>query len=123
MSTVNVTGLQVISVFCSDLQNSKNFYIDHLGFKQTQEMPTGALLQAGELTLYLEHGRQSRKPEPLKFPEITSCFACDSVKEAFQNLKDAGTSIVSDYIEYEEQFAMFKIIDPDGNVIEFAGNP
>ena len=123
MSTINVTGLQVISVFCSDLENSKNFYIDHLGFNNPQDMPPGILLYSGELTLYLEPGRQSRNPELLKFPEISPCFACDSVKEAYENLKNAGISIVSDYVEYEEQFAMFKIADPDGNLIELAGNP
>lgn len=123
MSTVTVTGLQVISVFCSDLQKSKNFYIDHLGFKQMQDMPPGVLLSAGELTVYLEPGRQSRTSKPLKFPEVSPCFDCGSVKEAFRDLKDAGITIVSDYVEYGPQFAMFKIADPDGNVIEFGGNP
>jgi hypothetical protein len=45
------------------------------------------------------------------------------VKDAFEKLADAEVKIVSDYEEFSPDFAFFRIADPDGNKIEFAGKP
>lgn len=123
MSTINVTGLQVIAVYCSDMERAKSFYIDKLGFSQGDEMSPGIMLNASDLTIYLEPGRESQKREMLKHPEISLCLSTESVKDAYEKLKDAGVAVVSDYVEFASTFAMFRVADPDGNTIEFAGAP
>jgi catechol 2,3-dioxygenase-like lactoylglutathione lyase family enzyme len=123
MSALKVNGLQVLAVYCSDLERSKSFYRDILGFGDEQEMPPGALLFQDGITLYLEPGRVPAEKGALKHPEICPCFGTESIKNAFQSLKDAGVKIVTEYTEYAPTFAMFRVADPDGNVIEFAGEP
>jgi len=123
MANVNVKGLQVLSSYVSDLEKSVQFYKEILGFSQLGEVPPGLTLRAGDLTLYLEPGRKSKVDEPGIHAEFSPCFETDSVKTTYKTLKELGVAIFEDYQEYSPDFAMFKITDPDGNVIEFAGSP
>jgi catechol 2,3-dioxygenase-like lactoylglutathione lyase family enzyme len=123
MANVHVKGLQVLCAYVSDLDRSAKFYTEILGFRQIGEMPPGLTLRSGDLTLYLEPGRQSRAAEPGDYSEFSPCFETESVRSAYRILKDSGVSIYEDYREYSPEFALFKITDPDGNMIEFAGNP
>ncbi len=123
MDNVCVKGLQVLSAYVSDLDKSVKFYTEILGFNQIGKVSPGLTLRSGDITLYLEPGRQSKVAEPVKYSEFSPCFETESVKETHRILKDLGVSILEDYQEFSSDFAMFKIIDPDGNVIEFAGNP
>ena len=56
--TVQVTGLQVVAIYVSELERARAFYCGHLGFRQTGEMPPGIMLDAGGTTVYLEAGRE-----------------------------------------------------------------
>ena len=123
MSTVNVLGLNVLAVYVKDLETSVSFYRDHLGFKQTQEMSPGILMEAGDVTLYLEANRQKDRPEPATTAEFSPCFATESVKSSYDALKKAGVEMTVEYQEFGPTFALFQIADPDGNLIEFAGTP
>lgn len=122
MPTVTVKGLNVIAIYVADLERAKSFYINELGFVPSQEMPPGILLTAGDLTIYIEGGRTS-KVDSYNAAELHPCFATDSVKASYLALKEKGVKIVTDYIEYAPTFALFRIADPDGNTIEFAGHP
>ncbi|MFH1515611.1 MAG: hypothetical protein ABIG42_09150 [bacterium] len=57
--------------------------------------------------------------------EKSKSFYCEEsgFPSAFLNLKNSGVEMVSEYIEYAPTFAMFRIVEPDGNVLEFAGEP
>ncbi|MCD4847955.1 MAG: VOC family protein [Candidatus Aegiribacteria sp.] len=123
MSKIAVKGLQVLSAYVSDLDRSVKFYTEILGFRQIGEVLPGLTLRSGDLTLYLEPGRQSKVAESGNYAEFSPCFETESVKATYEILKNLGVSICEDYQEYSPEFAMFKISDPDGNVIEFAGNP
>jgi hypothetical protein len=59
----------------------------------------------------------------MTYNTVSPCFASDSVREAYETLKEAGVKFVEDYNQSTDTFAMFRIADPDGNVIEFAGKP
>ncbi|MDP6354987.1 MAG: VOC family protein [Planctomycetota bacterium] len=63
MSTITVQGLNVLAVYVTDIEISESFYRDHLGFERTQEMPPGILIKSGELTLYLESNRRTKRPK------------------------------------------------------------
>jgi len=123
MPTVKIEKLQVLAVYSADLERSKRFYIDHLGFEESGEMPPGVLMTGGGMTLYLEGGRAPREGAALAHPEICPCLDPGSVREAHDRLAAAGVPIVEKLQVLGEQFAMTKIADPDGNVLELAGKP
>jgi catechol 2,3-dioxygenase-like lactoylglutathione lyase family enzyme len=124
MSTVNVSGLCVVTVFATDLERSKAFYMNHLGFKEGDPMPPGIILRAGEITLYLEGGRKKREGAPLKQAELGFTFELrEGLKEACAKFRDADVPLVGVYEEFSPSYGFFRIADPDGNVIEIAGKP
>ena len=123
MSTAKVLGLNVVAVYVTDVQHSRAFYMEQLGFEEGEEMSPGILLRAGDVTLYLEGGRRARESKVRRFPEVSPCFAVDGVRESYEALKNSGVGIVEGYQEFAPTFALFKIADPDGNFIEIAGEP
>jgi len=125
MSTIEVSGLNAVAVYVADLERAKAFYVGHLGFRPCGEMPPGILLSAGDVTIYIEGGRKPKSAAPLIECEVGFCLetAAGSVKDAHAKLSAAGATIIEDYQEFAPTFAMFRIADPDGNVIEFAGKP
>lgn len=126
MSTVQISGLNVVSIYVSDLERAKAFYEQHLGFEDTgEEMPPGILMRAGDVMIYLEGGRQPRKVSDQSEAEVAVCFSTvrNSVHKVCDLLSAAGVKIAYPYREFTSHFAMFRITDPDGNLIEFAGHP
>jgi catechol 2,3-dioxygenase-like lactoylglutathione lyase family enzyme len=123
MTTTSVRDLNVLAVYVTDLDRSVEFYGKHLGFNRGEDMEPGVLMSAGSVTLYLEASRKSKRDEAVPTAEFSPCFATDSVKASYEALKAAGVRIVSPYSEFAPTFAMFRIADPDGNLIEFAGKP
>lgn len=123
MSKVRVNDINVLAVYVTDINKAKAFYIDHLGFEESEEISPGILLRSGDVTLYMEEGRSRQKPETRELSEFSPCFATDSVKQTYEVLKSSGVRIAEEYQEFAPTFALFKIVDPDGNLIEFAGKP
>jgi catechol 2,3-dioxygenase-like lactoylglutathione lyase family enzyme len=123
MPTIQTTGIQVIGIYVTDLARAKAFYCDHLGLTESREMPQGVLLSAGDARIYLEGGRAAKSAEPLVEAEVSACLGTDSIRGAHEALKAAGVRVVEPYQEFSPEFGMFRIADPDGNVIEFAGAP
>jgi catechol 2,3-dioxygenase-like lactoylglutathione lyase family enzyme len=124
MATVTVSGLNVLAIYVSDLERAVAFYVDQLGFERKEPMPPGLLLQAGELTVYLEGERQERPGPGIQEVGISACFAiAGGVRAAHDRLQAAGVTIVEPYQEFAPTFGMCRIADPDGNVLELAGTP
>ncbi len=123
MATVQVTGLQVISIFVDDLKGAREFYIEHLGFRLENENATCLTMSIEGLKLFIEGGRQSQFQDRSQSPDVNPCFAVASVKNAHAALQSAGVKIVGDYVEFTPEFALFKFADPAGNVFEVAGLP
>lgn len=124
MSTVQLSGLNVIAFFVTDLERSADFFARHLGFKR----PAGAsgpgiFLRQGDLALYLEQVPQRRTIRHGAETEVCPSFAVASVKTAFEKLRAAGVTIVKEYVEFSAEFALFSIADPDGNAMEISGRP
>jgi catechol 2,3-dioxygenase-like lactoylglutathione lyase family enzyme len=118
-----VTGFQTAAVYVTDLERARSFYVDTLGLEDRGEMAPGRLLGVGEFSLYLEGGRRERQGAGMSMPTVSLCFDASSIRSAFDTLRDAGAPVVEEYREYSPEFAMFRIADPDGNVVEFAGRP
>lgn len=124
MSTIKVTGLNVIAFYVTDIEKSRAFFIDHLGFEKSKiKMNTSILLNQGDLTICLEKVETQRDASHLEETEVCPCFGTDGVKDAYKKLSAAGVEIVTEYTQHAPTFGLFRIADPDGNLIEFAGHP
>lgn len=118
-----VTGLQVIAIYVTDLARARGFYEGILGFQESGTMPPGVVLASGDVTLYLEPGRKPREDDPATRPVVAPVFAAASVLAVRDRLRDAGVPMLGDLQHPGPEFAFFQCLDPDGNVIEFAGTP
>lgn len=118
-----VTGLAVVAIYATNIKKATGFYVDLLGFEIAAEMPPGLLLSAGELTLYLEGGRKGRATAGLDEPTTSACLTTGSVKATWERLRAKSVPVIETYREPAEGFAMFRVEDPDGNVVEVAGAP
>lgn len=123
MERIKVRDMNVLAVYVTDLEKAKSFYIEQLGFEECEEMSPGILVRSGNVTLYIEGGRKEQKSEPRESSEFSPCFATDSVKQTYNILRSRGVKVVEEYQEFAPTFALFKIVDPDSNLIEFAGKP
>ncbi len=123
MPTVETSGVQVVAVYCSDLGRSKAFYCEQLGMIEGDMMGPGVLLTCGQTSIYLEGGRTPRCNVNQSEADVSLCLATASIKQAAAATEAAGIRLVTPYTEFAPTFAMFRLADPDGNVIEFAGAP
>ena len=124
INPTHVTGIAVIGIYVSDLQQAKNFYVDELGLEDKGEMGPGCMLSQGDTSFYLEPGRNKNlSNQKLMDADITICFTVESVKKAYEEIGNKNIQVVMKYTEYAQDYAVFMIADPDGNIIELAGNP
>ncbi|HHH76049.1 MAG TPA: hypothetical protein ENL03_03375 [Phycisphaerae bacterium] len=71
MSKVKVHNMNALAIYVTDLDKSKAFYIDQLGFEEGEEMQPGILLRSGDVTLYIEAARTKRKSESREVSEFS----------------------------------------------------
>lgn len=121
MPTTKVTKLQVIAIYTSNMANAVSFYVEHLGFDECGEYPPGKLLSSGDITIYLEESQNTSNE--LILPKLMPVFGSTSIEESYKKLKEAGVTIYSELESFGPEYANFQILDPDNNVIEFAGHP
>lgn len=125
MSLVTLKDFNLATVYVTDFEKAQQFYRETLGMKLIKKMGDGVLLRATEdLSIYLEGGRKDRAADPLHGTSTSLCFWPEGgVKAASERFKAAGMVLVGKYDEFGPDFHMFRIADPCGNVIEFAGKP
>lgn len=126
MALLGISSFNVVAVYVDNFDKAFRFYTEVLGFEKKQDMGPGVLLELkDQLSLYLEGGRKPR-PENSEgtLPECVLCFSTnEGLKASFENLKEAGVEIFGEYEEFTPEFHMFRLCDPAGNLIEFAGKP
>ena len=126
MTLLNINGLNVATVYVTDLEKALSFYTEILGFEKTRDMPPGVLLHSkgADLNLYLQGGRELRESPGEKFPLVTVCFNVkEGVRSAFEKMQQADVPILTKYGDFNSEFAGFQFKDPSGNVFEIAGKP
>ena len=96
---MNITEINVITFYVSDLEASKEFYTEKLGFEVTDKMDPGLLLQSNGVSVYLEAGRSPKSDLTHSQCEVSPCFGTESIKESFEELKSLNVTVVSDYVE------------------------
>ena len=128
MSVVQVSEFNALLVYVDDLRASEKFYTEILGMRRGKDQPPGILLQAGQgesgVTLYLEGGRKPREGAGERHPVVCGGFGVEgSLAAARERLARAGVTVLSDIVRLAPTFAVFRIADPSGNVVELAGTP
>jgi len=130
---VDTTGYNLTCIYVDEMEKSVKFYTEILGFEKVRDMTPGALFKVGSEAegsfLYLEGGRK-KTPRPetentSENPMGSSCICLNapSIKEAAAALKKIEVPFHRDYVEYAPTFAGFQILDPAGNIVEYAGKP
>jgi len=126
MALVNINGLNVATVYVTDLNSTVAFYSELLGFEKVMDRSPGVLLHSkgANLTLYVQGGRESRPTAAGNFSHLSLCFnAAEGVKTALEKIEKAGVKVLMKYGDFNGDFAGFQFEDPSGNVLEFAGKP
>jgi catechol 2,3-dioxygenase-like lactoylglutathione lyase family enzyme len=118
-----VTEVAVVALYVQDLERSLAFYRDLLGLTVLQPMEPGVLLKAGAVTLYMEGGRQPVASPGLDSCALSLCLGGPSIRRIWQQLVERGVPVVEPWLQHGPDFAMFRVEDPDGLVVEFAGKP
>lgn len=85
--------MNTLTIYVTDLDKSKAFYTEQLGFEAGEEMSPGILLQSGDVTLYIEAGRKKRTSKLKEYSEFSPCFETDSVKQTYEVLKFSGVRL------------------------------
>lgn len=116
------TGLGVVAVYVDDLDAALGFYCGLLGFEVSGEMPPGKMIALGDLKLYVEPGR-SRRSTDMAAAETSMVLLSDAVLELRAQLEAAGAALVGEPMGDGATFAMFRVADPAGNLVEIAGKP
>ncbi len=118
-----VTEVAVVAIYVRDLERALEFYRDQLGLEVQGTMDPGVLLTAGATTLYLEGGRQVLAPPGMEGCTTSLCLTGPSIQRIWEHLQACGVHVVEPWLQHGPDFAMFRVEDPDGNVVEFAGKP
>ncbi|UCE26015.1 MAG: VOC family protein [Candidatus Coatesbacteria bacterium] len=119
------TEISCLAVYATDYERSKRFYIEVLGFDVRVELgPNLCFLvsKSGDVHIYLEGGYD---PNPVGERDARLSFFLESEKsiyETYDDLKTAGAKLLHDAPEQvgDDRY-VFRLADPDGNLIEASG--
>jgi catechol 2,3-dioxygenase-like lactoylglutathione lyase family enzyme len=125
MPAIQLKGLNLPAIYVNDLKEALNFYVDILGMEKLRDLGPGVLLKATpDCIIYLESGKI--KSPNTKFDKSCVCLCFETnegVRASYMNLQNAGVEMIGEYHEFDLDFHLFRIADPSGNIIEFAGKP
>ena len=111
--------LAYLSIYVSDLDNSRRFYCDLLGLPILRQEAWGAVIQAGEVELFLHP--QDHVAEPDQRLELT--FDIDDADVAVAELRAVGVPIVEEVADRDWGDRDGAVEDPDGNVVFLRSRP
>lgn len=115
-----------LAIYVTDLDRAKKFYTEILGFKISADLgPTLCFLASvsGDIDIYLEGGHA---PSTVDNQTARLSFFLRSERsaaETYDALKQAGVTLLQDAPEpVGDDTYCFQFLDPDGNVLEVAGD-
>jgi predicted enzyme related to lactoylglutathione lyase len=125
MAIIKLDEFNLPTVYVDDFEKNLAFYMDILGMTKEYDMEPGIVLRATkDCVMYLEGGREPVAVKPSEKTEVSLCFSTvEGLKKSYEALKAAKVTLVGEYMEFAPEFHMFRIADPAGNTIEFAGKP
>jgi predicted enzyme related to lactoylglutathione lyase len=124
MSLLELEKLNVIAIYVDNLAQAMEFYSKVFGFEKRCDLGPGILMDSGNtLSIYIEGGYKKTDPKE-NLTRTSFCISPkDGVKAAWQKISEAGIETLGEFEDHGEEFAMFYLVDPSGNIIEIAGKP
>ena len=122
MDKTKITGINMGSVYSSDIKAAYEFYIYVLGLDGGDNREAKALyINVGEAGLYIESGYDKTDYKP-KSARTTFTFKVGSVGAMFKKLMDKGITTVQDEpVKMGENIFWLQCFDFEGNIVEFLG--
>lgn len=118
-------GIHHVSILVTDLERSKQFYEEVLGFQNSSERPDfdfpGAWYQLGETQLHLivhNDGKTLRGTTKIDSRDGHFAIRVKDIEEFIERMKTYQVEILNKPDNETEWHQVF-ISDPDGNLIEF----
>lgn len=112
MKTIDLTGVNHITLACTDLPKSIAFYRNVLGATLKAEWPRGAYFELGDLWLCLE---QAQNVTP-RGDDTHIAFSC--AESAFDYTADHIAESAPQWKENTSEGASLYFLDPDGHKLE-----
>lgn len=118
-----VSGFSHVAIVCTNLEVTKTFYVDVLGF---EELPRpdfgipGMWLRVGDLQLHFIENETMPVPGP-GFPHFALHINGDSWDEVMGHLERAGVTFLSkpsERVDFGVRVRAAFVLDPSGNVVE-----
>lgn len=124
MSLITIEALNIITVYVDDLAEAIKFYTEVLGFEKDFDNEPGICLKVENvLSIYLEGGYPKKDVNEKKAAMSICLSPKGGLRAAWTKLKAANAPTIGEFEEFGETFSMFRMQDPSGNLIEFAGKP
>ncbi len=124
MGLIQIQDFNLPAVYVDDFPLGLRFYTEVLGFTKERDLPPGVLLRiTKDLVLYLEGGRRPVTEPALHARTSLRFSTAEGMRASYQRLREAGVRMVGEYMAMSPERHLFRIADPAGNVIEFAGKP
>lgn len=119
--------IRALAIYVTNMERAKKFYTEILGFEVSAEIgPNLCFLESKskDIHIYMEGGN---KPASINNQTSRLSFflqAESSAPETYAALKAAGVKLLQEAPELVgDDTSCFQFVDPDGNIIEVAGNP
>ena len=114
--------IQHIEVHVSSIDEAKIFYVDKLGLKLIEAMPSLNLfsVKAGAVRISVFGGYEPKPEGADKRAGTHMIFRTDNIEETIEALKAKGVEFDGDLYEAPGFIRGIATRDPDGNVIEIA---
>jgi catechol 2,3-dioxygenase-like lactoylglutathione lyase family enzyme len=102
----------------SDLEKTKLFYRDYLGFEILLDLPQDNMVITKTNTLGCEIGFS--EADSVKPSTSALVFEVENIKLAIETLKSKGVVFKDDYREIPEMVKLISFNDPDGHLLMLA---
>jgi predicted enzyme related to lactoylglutathione lyase len=122
MDKTKITGINMASVYSSDIKAAYEFYIDILGLDGGDDREAKSMfINIGKDGFYIESGYSKMEYKP-KSARTTFTFKVESVGAMFKKLMDKGITTVHDQPQkMGENIYWLQCFDFEGNIVEFLG--
>ncbi|MDG5473663.1 VOC family protein [Jeotgalibacillus sp. ET6] len=118
-------GIHHVSLLVKDIERSKEFYGEVLGFTESSERPAfdfpGAWYQVGATQIHLivhEDGKTLRGTTEIDSRDGHFAIRVSNIEEFLKRMNEKGVALLDKRTNKTEWHQVF-IADPDGNIIEF----
>jgi catechol 2,3-dioxygenase-like lactoylglutathione lyase family enzyme len=101
----------------SNLQRSREFYVDTLGFPLVQDHPAMFAFRAGSVRFSVMGGGHRLEDEPEIEPNMTAILRTGDLDGTVQRLRDKGVSFLGDVQEAPGFMKHIALLDPDNNLL------